>query len=70
MKPSTCSNEAIADLVPAEIVNRPKQGFGVPIQHWINQQLRERIRDTLNDPRTLQRGYVSPQSCRATARRT
>jgi len=51
--------QAIADLVPAEIVHRPKQGFGVPIQHWINRQLRERIRDTLNDPRTLQRGYVS-----------
>jgi asparagine synthase (glutamine-hydrolysing) len=51
--------KAIADLVPAEIINRPKQGFGVPIQTWINQQLRERIRETLNDPRTLQRGYVS-----------
>ena len=50
---------AIADLVPAEVMNRPKQGFGVPIQHWINQQLRERIRDTLKDPRTIQRGYVS-----------
>ena len=50
---------AIADLVPAEIINRPKQGFGVPIQQWINQQLRQRIRDTLNDPRTLQRGYVT-----------
>lgn len=51
--------QAIADLVPAEVVNRPKQGFGVPIQQWINQQLRERIRDTLSDPRTLQRGYVT-----------
>jgi asparagine synthase (glutamine-hydrolysing) len=50
---------AIADLVPEEIINRPKQGFGVPIQQWINEQLRERIRDTLNDPRTLQRGYVT-----------
>jgi asparagine synthase (glutamine-hydrolysing) len=50
---------AIGDLVPPEVVNRPKQGFGVPIEQWINQQLRERIRDTLNDPRTLQRGYVT-----------
>ena len=50
---------AIADLVPAEVLNRPKQGFGVPIQKWINQQLRERIRDTVNDPRTIQRGYVT-----------
>jgi asparagine synthase (glutamine-hydrolysing) len=53
--------QAIGELVPAEIVNRPKQGFGVPIQQWINQQLRERIRDTLNDPRTLERGYVTRQ---------
>ncbi|HEY5883715.1 MAG TPA: asparagine synthase (glutamine-hydrolyzing) [Pyrinomonadaceae bacterium] len=51
--------QAIADLIPTEILNRPKQGFGVPIEQWINRQLRNRIRDTLNDPRTLQRGYVS-----------
>jgi len=51
--------KAVADLVPAEILHRPKQGFGVPLQHWINQQLRERLRDTLNDPRTTQRGYVT-----------
>ena len=51
--------QAIGELVPAEVVNRPKQGFGVPIQQWINRQLRERIRDTLNDPRTLERGYVT-----------
>ncbi|HSS20821.1 MAG TPA: asparagine synthase (glutamine-hydrolyzing) [Pyrinomonadaceae bacterium] len=50
---------AIADLVPEEIINRPKQGFGVPIQQWINQQLRQRIHDTLNDQRTRQRGYVT-----------
>ena len=49
---------AVKDLVPAEILNRPKQGFGVPIQEWINQQLRSRIRDTLSDARTRQRGYV------------
>jgi asparagine synthase (glutamine-hydrolysing) len=49
---------AISDLVPAEILNRPKQGFGVPIQKWINQQLRERLRDTLMDRRARERGYV------------
>jgi asparagine synthase (glutamine-hydrolysing) len=51
--------QAISDLVPEEVIHRPKQGFGVPIQEWINQQLRERIRDTLSDQRTLQRGYVT-----------
>jgi asparagine synthase (glutamine-hydrolysing) len=49
---------AIKDLVPEEILNRPKQGFGVPIQEWINQQLRDRLRETLREPRTRQRGYV------------
>src|SRR6185369_8571785 len=51
--------EAVKDLIPAEILHRPKKGFGVPIQEWINQQLRSRIRDTLRDARTRQRGYIN-----------
>ena len=50
---------AVSDLVPEEILTRPKQGFGVPIQQWINQQLRERIRDTLTDSRFRERGIIS-----------
>jgi asparagine synthase (glutamine-hydrolysing) len=53
--------QAVRDLVPAEILNRPKQGFGVPIQEWINQQLRSRVRETLTEPRTRQRGYLNSQ---------
>jgi asparagine synthase (glutamine-hydrolysing) len=52
---------AVTDLVPAEILNRPKQGFGIPIQEWINQQLREQIHDVLRDQRTRQRGYLNPK---------
>jgi asparagine synthase (glutamine-hydrolysing) len=52
---------AVADLVPEEILTRPKQGFGVPIQQWINLQLRERIRDTLTDSRFRERGIISPK---------
>jgi asparagine synthase (glutamine-hydrolysing) len=52
---------AVSDLVPAEILNRPKQGFGVPIEQWINDQLRERVRGTLPEPRTQQRGYIEPR---------
>jgi asparagine synthase (glutamine-hydrolysing) len=51
---------AIKGLVPDEILNRPKQGFGVPIQDWINKQLRQRIRDTLTQSAIKQRGYVEP----------
>ncbi len=48
---------AAADLLPSEIRNRPKQGFGVPIDSWINNELHDRIRDTLRDSATRQRGY-------------
>jgi len=48
---------AMQGLVPDSILNRPKQGFGVPINEWINLQLRERIRETLLEKRTLERGY-------------
>lgn len=49
---------AIADFVPSEILHRSKQGFGLPIQQWINEQLREQIRSTLTDNRARGRGYV------------
>ena len=49
---------AVAGLVPEEILHRPKQGFGVPIQQWINQELRSRMRETLSDARTRARGYT------------
>ena len=52
--------KAVEDLVPEEILNRPKQGFGMPIEQWINEQLRERIRDTLHGFRAGQRDYVNP----------
>ncbi|MEA2205837.1 MAG: hypothetical protein QOE77_2613 [Blastocatellia bacterium] len=51
---------AVEDLVPSEILHRPKQGFGVPIGEWINKELRHEIRDTFADPRTRQRGYLEP----------
>lgn len=47
------------DLIPAEILDRPKQGFGIPLEQWINRQLRDQIRETLSEPRTRQRGYVN-----------
>ena len=52
--------QAVKDLAPQEILNRPKQGFGVPVQEWINKQLRGRIRDTLTSAQARQRGYVQP----------
>ena len=49
--------KAIEGFVPHEILHREKQGFGVPINEWINLQLKDRIRDDLADRRTIERGY-------------
>ena len=50
---------AVRGLVPDEILDRPKQGFGVPIQQWINQELQAYIRDTLTGRRARERGYFN-----------
>jgi asparagine synthase (glutamine-hydrolysing) len=52
---------ALEGLVPEEILNRPKQGFGVPVEQWINAQLRERTRETLTSARARQRGLIEPR---------
>jgi asparagine synthase (glutamine-hydrolysing) len=49
--------QAIRDLIPDEVMTRPKQGFGIPMSKWINQELRAKIRETLDDSLTRQRGY-------------
>ena len=52
--------QAVRGLVPSEILDRPKQGFGVPIEQWINRQLRDRVHATLTESRTRQRGIINP----------
>src|SRR5439155_27386556 len=39
--------EAFADLLPPEIVARPKMGFGVPVGAWLRGPLRGLARETL-----------------------
>jgi asparagine synthase (glutamine-hydrolysing) len=56
--------KAMEGVVPEEILYREKQGFGVPINQWINSQLRERIHDTLSDAKTEQRGYFDKKYIR------
>lgn len=53
---------ALADLLPGEILHRPKMGFGVPIDHWLRHDLREMAHDTLLAPRCLGRGYFRPET--------
>lgn len=53
--------DAVRDLVPPEILARPKQGFELPLQHWIKHALQDVMHETLTARRTLERGYFSPR---------
>jgi asparagine synthase (glutamine-hydrolysing) len=50
--------------VPREVLYRPKQGFALPLIHWIRHELKDLILTVLLDPRTLQRGYFEPRGIR------
>ena len=49
--------EAIKGLVPDHILNRKKQGFGVPLGVWFRGGLTDVFADVLGSSRTRQRGY-------------
>ena len=46
-------------LVPRELLDRPKQGFGVPIGHWFRGSLRDAFGDILGSPLARQRGIFN-----------
>ena len=57
--------EALRGWIPDDILDRPKQGFTVPIGEWFRNDLRGMVRDVLLDPNTLDRGYFRPDTVRS-----
>jgi asparagine synthase (glutamine-hydrolysing) len=51
--------EAFRGAVPDEILDRPKQGFGVPLRHWFRDELRHLPEEMLLDPRAIDRGWFN-----------
>ena len=52
--------EVARSILPPGIVDRRKQGFGVPLGVWFRGGLTNFLREVLTAPRTRQRGYFSP----------
>jgi asparagine synthase (glutamine-hydrolysing) len=50
--------------VPREALYRRKQGFSLPLVHWIKHELKDLLLTVLLEPRTLQRGYFNPKGVR------
>jgi asparagine synthase (glutamine-hydrolysing) len=54
--------KAMEDLLPHEILYRPKLGFPTPWSGWLAGPRLETIRDMLLEPRSLQRGYFKREA--------
>lgn len=57
--------QALRGWLPDEILDRPKQGFSVPVGDWFRGDLRQHVREVLLDPATLDRGYFEPEAVQA-----
>lgn len=46
-------------LVPPELIDRPKMGFGIPRAEWLRNEMREMVYDTLTDQTAKNRGWFN-----------
>lgn len=60
--------DAFSDLLPAEIYERPKQGFEVPLLHWFRGELRGMIEEVLNEKFLREQNLFRPEIVKALRR--
>ncbi len=54
---------AFADILPAEITDRPKHGFNVPIDHWLKNEWADLMEETFTSGSELDRlGILGPNA--------
>ncbi|MBL8534324.1 MAG: asparagine synthetase B, partial [Betaproteobacteria bacterium] len=56
--------EVLFRHVPRELVERPKMGFGIPLDAWLRGPLREWAESLLDEARLRREGFLDPMPIR------
>jgi asparagine synthase (glutamine-hydrolysing) len=64
----TVLRQAFADVLPPEVVTRPKHGFNVPIDHWLKNEWADLVDETFAPGSALHRNGIAAPSARQVAR--
>ena len=54
--------DSCSDLIPKELIHRPKMGFGVPIARWLRNEWKDIATDTLLNGNSIKNGFFDRQS--------
>ena len=53
-------------LVPANLIDRPKMGFGIPRAEWLRTEMKEMVTDLLTDKEATDRGWFNQKEVKRT----
>ncbi len=57
--------KAMEPYLPHDVIYRPKVGFGVPLRHWLRNELRPMVDELLSDSSLRDRGLFDPKGVTA-----
>ena len=68
-RPKPLLQDALGDLLPPEVAHRPKMGFTLPFEDWMQSRLRDEIETTFADEIQFSAIGLQPKAVREVWRR-